>query len=99
MSAILLQLLFAIGFISLLCFVTYKITLYLSFKIIDLCYASSLFRRAMCAFLALIFLVVGGLQLHDFIQKSMIALSQFFPLSFLVAGIFLMLAFRKQRMT
>ncbi|KTC74849.1 hypothetical protein Lbir_0639 [Legionella birminghamensis] len=98
MLTVFLQTLFAIGFISLLCFVTYKITLFLCFNIIDLCFASSLFRRGMCLFLALFFCVVGGLQLHDFIQESKPDLSRFFPLSFFVSGIFLILTFRKQRL-
>jgi len=98
MSTVLLQLLFAIGFIGLLCFVTYKITLYLGLKIIDLCFASSLFRKGLSAFLALIFGVTGGWQLHDFIQEPKPDLSRFFPLSFFVSGVFVILAFRKQRL-
>lgn len=91
----LLQLIFAIAFIALACVFTYKATLPLCLKIIDLCFVSFYFRMGICIFLALAFFAVGILQLRDFFKEPNPGLALFFPLSFLVTGIFLFLGLRK----
>jgi len=95
----LLQLFFAFAFVILGCIFTYKMTLALALKIIDLCFDSTLFRMGVIFFLAVVFCVVGALQLKDFIEKTDSGLSRFFPLSFFVSGIFLLLGFRKYTLT
>lgn len=92
-----LQLVVAIAFVALVCILTYKIILPLCLKIIDLCFKSTVFRTGVCILLALAFCAVGILQLKDFIQESEYGLSWFFPLSFLVSGIFLFLIFWKRK--
>lgn len=93
----LLQLIVAIAFIVLVCFVTYKLTLPICLKIIDLCFESTNFRLGICTFLALAFCAVGILQLQDFIEEIEHGLTWFFPLSFLSSGIFLFLIFWKRK--
>lgn len=91
-----LQLILGIGFVVLACFLTYKITVPICVKIIDLCFVSPIFRRGTSIFLAVIFGAVGILLLEDFTQEIKQDLSCFFPLSFLLSGIFLFLTFWKR---
>lgn len=93
----LFQLILAITFVVLACAVIYKITLPMCLKIIDLCLESTKFRRGICIFLALVFCVIGMMQLKDFVEDTDHGLSRFFPLSFLSSGIFLFLAFWKRK--
>ncbi len=92
----LLQLIFAIPFVALVCFVTYKVTLPICLKIIDFGFESAHFRTGICIFLALAFCAVGILQLRHFIEEVEHGLSWFFPLSFLSSGFFLFLIFWKR---
>ncbi len=87
----LLQLLCACIFLVLVCTITYKMTLPVGLKIIELCLESSRFRAGVSFFLALIFGAVGILQLIDFMEETGPDLSRFFPLSFLITAIFLFL--------
>lgn len=99
MTAGLLQLFFAFAFLALACIFTYKITLPLGLKIIDLCFDSTHFRLGMSIFLAVVFCAVGILQFKDFIEETDPGMSRFFPLSFFVSGIFLFLGFQMQKFT
>jgi len=91
MTNAIFQIIFAIAFIFLACFITYKVTAYLAFKIIDLIFESKRFRRATCIVLALLFAAVGAMQLSDFLDKTPRPLARFFPLSFFCAALFLVL--------
>jgi hypothetical protein len=88
-----LQLILAITFVVLACFLTYKITLPICLKIIDLCFESKVFRIGICIFLAGLFCAVGIVQLKDFANETGHGLHSFFPLSFSSSGIFLFLIF------
>lgn len=93
-----LQLIFALAFLALACIFTYKITLPLCLKIIELCIDSPRFRMGISIFLALAFCAVGILQLKDFLEEPDLGLAIFFPLSFFVMGIFLFLGLHKQNL-
>lgn len=95
----LLKLIFIIGFIVFVCMITYKLTLPLGLKIIDLSFESPVFRVSACFFLAVFFFVGGIMQLQDFMEGSNLSLSRFFPLSFLVMVICVFLGLRKQNFT
>ena len=95
----LLQLFFALAFVSVTCFATYKITLPLLIKIVDLSIKSARFRMGISFFLAVMFCAIGALQLSDYIEDMGLSLSRFFPLSFLIAGIFVFLGLRKNPLT
>jgi hypothetical protein len=92
MIAGLLQLLFGLGFLAGVCFLTYKITLPIGLKMIDLCCKSARFRIGICIFLAAVFCAVGLVQLNDFFEETGSDLARFFPLSFFASSIFLVLA-------
>ena len=92
-----LQLVLAIGFVALTCFLFYKIILPINLKIIDLCMESDIFRIGICITLALAFYASGIVQLKDFNESAERNLSRFFPLSFLSSLIFLFLAFCKRK--
>lgn len=94
-----LQLIFALAFLALACILTYKITLPLGLKIIDLCFDSEHFRIGVSILLAMVFCAIGVLQLKDFLEEPDSDLSRFFLLSFFVSGIFLFLGFRKRDLT
>ena len=98
MTAALLQLFFAFGFIILVCVFTYKMTLPLCLKVIDLCFDSAHFRIGICLFLAMAFCAVGMLQLRDFVKETGPDLSRYFPLYFFVSGFFLLIGLRKQNL-
>ena len=87
----LFQLIFAVAFIVLMCWICYKITLPLILKIITLSFDSPRFRRGTCVFLGVSFFCVGVMSLSDFVKGTGPSLSVFFPLFFLTTGIFLFL--------
>jgi hypothetical protein len=95
----LLQLLFALAFIAFVCFVTYKITLPICLKIIDLCFESPRFRLGVLIFFAVAFAVLGIWQLKDFLEGVLPNLSRFFPLYFLISVIFVYLIYRNQKLS
>ena len=95
----LFQLFFAIAFVVIVCFISYKMTISLALKVFDLILESSRFRMGICFFLAVIFFAVGVVQLNDFMEGLGLSLSQFFPLSFLITGIFVFLGSKKQSPT
>ncbi len=97
MIAGVLQLILAIAFVALACFITYKVALSICLKIIDLGFESTTFRLGICIFLALAFCAIGILMLKDFIEETEPGLSRFFPLFFLASGIFLFLIFWKRK--
>jgi len=86
--SIILQLILAVVFIALVCFLTYKAVLPVCLKIIDLSIESPVFRKSLCLLLALAFGVAGTLQLIDFSHETGPDKSKFFPLSFLSSAIF-----------
>ena len=88
----LLQLLLGFAFIGLACFLTYKMTLHLALKIIDLCFAHPLFNIGVTFFFAVVFCAIGIFQLKVFIEEGS-NLSRFFPLSFISSAICLFLGF------
>jgi len=93
----LIQLFLAIALIILACIATYKITVPLCLKIIDLCFDSNHFRVGICIFMAIAFCTAGLFQLKDFVTSTEFDLSWFFPLSLFVSGIFLVLGFLKMK--
>jgi hypothetical protein len=95
MLAPMLQLFLALIFVALVCVITYKITLPLIIKIVNLSIESTRFRMGLSFLLAAMFFAIGALQLSDFIEESNPGLSRFFPLSFLITGIWLFLGLRK----
>lgn len=97
MIAGLLQLILAIAFVALACFIIYKVTLPIILKIIDLGFESTIFRLGICIFLALAFCAFGILLLKDFIEETEHGMSWFFPLYFLTSGFFLFLIFWKRK--
>ena len=95
--SILVQLSLAISFVILVCVATYKLTLPLALKIIDLCKISPFFRKGACIFFAIVFFITGLFQLKDFLKEIDSDLTQFFPLTLLAAGIFLFLGLQNQK--
>ena len=95
--SIILQLILAIAFIALVCFLLYKTVLPLCLKIIDLSLKSSVFRKSSSLLLALAFGAVGILQLIDFLHGIERSMTMFFPLSFLASAIFIYLCFARSK--
>lgn len=95
--SILLNLVTAVVFIALVCFLTYKTVLPVCLKIIDQSIKSPVFRKCLCILLALAFGVVGTFQLIDFFHETLQSMSKFFPLSFLSSAIFLYLFFARSK--
>lgn len=83
---VIFQLILAIVFIALVCFLTYKAVLPVCLKIIDLSIEFPVFRKSLCLFLALAFGIVGILQLIDFSHEAKESIP--FLLSFLSSAIF-----------
>ncbi len=86
----------ALGFLGLVSFITYKITLPLGLKIIDLCFDSPVFCSRIFFCFAITFFIVGILQFKDYFELSSSSLSLFFPLSFFLSGIFVYLGLLKR---
>ncbi|MDR3503660.1 MAG: hypothetical protein P4L79_13870 [Legionella sp.] len=99
MFNIFLQLILALTFIAVLCFATYKVTVLLGAKLIDLTFKSINFCRGVCVFLALCFFLVGVLSYQDFITQTGPDLSRFFPLFCVCGGFFLFLSLRVRQMS
>ena len=97
MVAGLLQLILAIAFVALVCFITYKATLPILLKIIDLSFESVIFRLGTWIFLALAFCATGIMMLKDFIGETEYGLSWLFPFYFLISGFFVFLIFWKRK--
>ncbi len=95
--SIFLKLTTAVGFIALVCFLTYKTVLPICLKIIDLSIKSPIFRKCLCTLLALAFGTVGTFQLLDYFHETGQSMAKFFPLSFLSSAIFLYLSFAKSK--
>ena len=95
----LFQLFFAIAFVVLVCVFMNKVILPLALKVFNLSFKSPVFRIIICCFLALFFVVGGIIQLNDFMKESNPGLARFFPLSFLVSGIFVFLGSQKHNFT
>ncbi len=80
-----------IAYVALACYLTYKITITLMDKVIDLCFDSPKFRIGLCLILSLAFCALGLLQLTDYLKGTGPSLALFFPLSFSLSGILLFL--------
>lgn len=89
--SIILQLIFVLAFIVLVCFLTYKAVLPVCLKIIDLSIKSPIFRKSLCLFLALAFGVVGVFQLIDVFHEAEEGMFKFALLSFLSSALFIYL--------
>lgn len=86
----------ALGFLALVSIITYKLTLPLGLKLIDLCFDSPVFCSRLFFCFAIAFFIVGVFQLKDYFELSSSSLSLFFPLSFFISGIFVYLGLLKR---
>ncbi len=103
---IILHMLFAMSFVVAVCYFSYKFLAFLIDKIDEkldlnhLFFDSKPFQIGINAFFAFCFLAGGILQFKDYREGKFLNLSTFFPLSFVIFGIFLFFAlyfaFRKQ---
>ena len=96
MAGKILLIIIALAYILLMCFITYKVTVKLSMKLIDLCFDSPRFRSVSMITFMIIFFLVGLFQLHDFLTENNTGLAQFFPLSFIALGLAMFLFLRNQ---
>lgn len=86
----------ALGFLAVVSIITYKITLPLGLKVIDLCFDSPHFSSRLFFCFAIVFFIFGIFQLKDYFGISSSSLSLFFPLSFSMSGIFIYLGLLKR---
>jgi hypothetical protein len=93
-----IQLTLALIFIVIMCFSTYKVTVFLGTKMIDLMFKSINFSRGIGIFFALCFFLVGTISYQDFIAQTGPDLSKGFPLFFLCGGLFLFLSLHAKHM-
>ena len=88
-----LQFLLALTSIVIVGLLTYKITLFLGYKIIDVYSQPCWARKIISLLIGLFFGMMGAIQLEDFMLEDHLSLSAAFPLTFLVAGFFLFAAY------
>lgn len=90
----LLQLTLGLSFIFIMCFGCYKITTFITHKLVDLVFRSWKFAFISILMIAIFFIIIGSIMLYERINDlEPDSLTLYFPFLFGVAGVLIYIVF------